>query len=229
MKSAIIRQPGYMPNVGFFKKIESCDIFVIFDDAQYAIRAWDNRNKIKTKEGWSWISVPVISPFKKYLNQVQIAYDKNWQKTHKELIKINYEDAPYFKNYWNDLSNIIDTNYNYLIELNLKIIYYVISLLGLKTKIVQTSEMKINTQKSQRLLDICKKLKVDCYISGINGKEYLDRDIFDVDDIQVVYENFKHPIYNQINGDFIENMSIIDLLFNEGENARNIINNSKNL
>jgi hypothetical protein len=230
MKSTIIRQPGYLPNVGFFKKIESCDIFVLFDDAQYAIRAWDNRNKIKTKDGGSsWITVPVISPYKKNLNQVKISYDKNWQKTHKGLIKKNYLESPFFKDYWEDISDILDTHWDYLIDLNLKIINYVISSIGLKTKIVRSSEMKITSQRSQRLLGICKNLNVDCYISGINGKEYLEKDIFDREGIQVMYENFQHPVYKQINGNFIKNMSIIDLLFNEGENAKNIIINSKNL
>lgn len=229
MTSVIIRQPGYIPNIGFFKKIESCDIFVFLDDAQYAIRAWDNRNKIKTKNGPVWISVPVIIPYKKKLNDVKIFYKKNWQTVHKELIKKNYQNAPFFKDYWNDIENILNRKWEYLIDLNLELIKYIISTLQLKTELKKSSEMNIVSKSSRRLLDICKKVNADCYISGINGKQYLDEEIFKNEGIKVVYENFQHPIYKQINGDLIKNMSIIDLLFNEGDNSKNIIKDAKNL
>ena len=95
-----IRQPGYMPNMGFFKKILASDIFVYFDDAQYAIRSWDNRNKIQNGNKSSWLSVPVIHPHNKKLNEVEISYSKDWITNHVNLIESSYDKTPYFDNYW---------------------------------------------------------------------------------------------------------------------------------
>ena len=97
MKTVIIRQPGYMPNLNFFKKIQSCDVFVYLDNVQFSKDSFDNRNRIKTQNGVEWITVPLQRPvFGKKLNQVSITYDSDWIKAHSNLIFENYEYAPYF-------------------------------------------------------------------------------------------------------------------------------------
>ena len=101
--------------------------------------------------------------------------------------------------------------------------------LNLTTPTVDSSTLKKSSDRSQRLLDICKQLNASCYISGISGKDYLDEKIFHNSGIKIIYENFQHPVYNQIHGDFVENLSILDLLFNEGENSQKILINAKNL
>ena len=102
------------------------------------------------------------------------------------------------------------------------------SALNLMTYTVNSSTLKKSSKQSQRLLDICKHLDASCYISGISGKDYLDEKIFHNSGIKIIYENFQHPTHKQIHGNFIENMSIIDLLFNEGENSQKILTNTKN-
>ncbi len=223
-----IRQPGYFPYLGFFKKIQTSDVFVCFDDAQYAIRAWDNRNKIKQDQGTMWISVPVFEPFKKKLNEVKIA-NNEWIPKHILAIKSNYQQAPYFNDYWNDIESILNNKWEKLIDLNLALIEYFIQVLDIKTKIVRSSELNVSGSSSIKLLNICKKLNADSYFSGIMGKEYLDEDLFKKAKINVIYENFVHPTYSQIQGEFIPNLAIMDILFNEGENSKTILKKSKNI
>ena len=210
MTLVTIRQPGFMPYIGFFKKIQSSDIFVYLDDAQYAIRSWDNRNKIRSDVNSGWISVPVIHPFKKKLNEVEISYSKNWIKNHKNLIESNYKTSPYFKNYWPDIELILNKK------------------LDIDTPTVRSSELKIKTLETQRLFDISKKVNASIYRSGSFGKEYLDETIFEKGGISVIYENFQYPTYNQMEKKFLPNLSIIDLLFHEGENAIKILNDCVN-
>ena len=228
MKTIMIRQPGYMPNIGFFKKIEYSDIFVFLDDTQFSKDSFDNRNKIKTKSNSKWISVPLKRPvFRKKLNQVMISYDTDWIKSHSELIYQNYKDAPYFSSYWNEIKKILDQKSNLLIDLNLNLISYFLKILQINTTTIKSSELKITKTKTQRLVDICAQLNASCYISGIGGKNYVDESLFKNSDIKLTYENSIHPNYNQIHGNFMKNMSIIDLIFNEGEKSSEILKKIK--
>ena len=228
MKTIMIRQPGYMPNIGFFKKIEYSDIFVFLDDTQFSKDSFDNRNKIKTKSTSKWISVPLKRPvFKKKLNQVMISYDTDWIKSHTDLIYQNYKDAPYFSSYWNEIKKILEQKSNLLIDLNLNLISYFLKILQINTTTIKSSELKITNTKTQRLIDICAQLNASCYISGIGGKNYVDESLFKNSDIKLTYENSIHPNYNQIHGNFMKNMSIIDLIFNEGEKSSEILNKIK--
>tara|TARA_B100001123_G_scaffold450814_2_gene624045 strand:- start:12873 stop:13580 length:708 start_codon:yes stop_codon:yes gene_type:complete len=228
MKTIMIRQPGYMPNIGFFKKIEYSDIFVFLDDTQFSKDSFDNRNKIKTKSTSKWISVPLKRPvFKKKLNQVIISYDTDWIKSHTDLIYQNYKDAPYFSSYWNEIKKILEQKSNLLIDLNLNLISYFLKILQINTTTIKSSELKITNTKTQRLIDICAQLNASCYISGIGGKNYVDESLFKNSDIKLTYENSIHPNYNQIHGNFMKNMSIIDLIFNEGEKSSEILNKIK--
>ena len=227
MTTVCIRQPGYLPNIGFFKKIQASDIFVYLDDAQYAIRSWDNRNKIKNNEKPTWLTVPVLHPYNKKLNEIKISYTKDWINDHINLIEASYSKAPYFNTYWPGLKSIIEKKWKKLIELNIELIEHCISLLEFTTERKLSSELMIKEKHSERLLEICLKLNATTYRSGIMGKEYLDEKIFNDKNINVVYENFQHPTYDQLGKEFLPNMSIIDLLFNEGDNAKKIILDSK--
>ncbi len=229
MTKVSIRQPGYLPYLGFFKKIQSSDIFVYLNDVQYERGDWDNRNKIKTSKGITMLTVPVYNKFGQKLNQVNITNIKNWNEKHMKTIQNNYNKAPFFENYWDKIESILSKKWEKLIELNISLLEYFYSELNLTTKTIFSSDLNIKSTKSQRLLDICKFLNATTYISGEIGKTYLDEEIFTNSGIQVIYEKFQHPTYNQIHGDFIPNLSIIDLLFNEGENSKKILSQSINL
>ncbi len=227
MTTICIRQPGYLPNIGFFKKIQSSDVFVYLDDAQYAIRSWDNRNKIRNANKISWLTVPVIHPYHKKLDHIEISYTKNWVTNHVNLIETSYSHAPYFNNYWNEIKSILEKKFKRLIDLNIALIEQCIIFLGIDTRRERSSKLSVNQTGSKRLLEICEKLGATTYRSGIMGKEYLDDNIFKEKNINVIYENFQHPTYNQYEKEFLSNMSIVDLLFNEGPNSKKIILESK--
>ena len=228
MTIVCIRQPGYLPHIGFFKKIQSCDIFVYFDDAQYAIRAWDNRNQIRNNNEKIWITVPVIKPFKLKQNEVLILQN-DWQKKHLFMIKSNYDQCTYFDKYWKKLSSIYEKKWEKLIDLNIELIEFFKQELDIQTHTIKSSELNTEGTSSKKLLNICKRLQASKYLSGEMGHEYLDTKMFQINNIDVIYEHFIHPIYNQQSKNFIPNLSILDLLFNEGENSKNIILKSKNI
>ncbi|MBN19325.1 MAG: hypothetical protein CL758_07640 [Chloroflexi bacterium] len=228
MKNVMIRQPGYMPNLGFFKKIQSSDIFVFLDDVQFSKDSFDNRNKIKTISDFDWITVPLQRPvYGKKLNQILISDSTNWIKKHSDLIYENYKSAPFFSSYWYEIKQILDRKFNSLIELNLNLINYFLKILEIPNETIKSSELKTSKTKTERLIEICKLLNASSYISGKGGKNYIDETLFQKSNIDLTYENFIHPQYSQLHGNFIENLSIIDLILNEGPNSSKILKNSK--
>ena len=229
MTIVMIRQPIYLPYMGFFKKIQTSDVFVYLDDVQFSINSGDNRNKIKAIKGPGWLTVPLDKPHRKKINEVKIVNSQDWRTKHKKIIEENYKKAPYFNSFWNGIKDILNNKWEKLIDVQLAFIEHFNKILDLKTNTIKSSELNIKSSKSQRLLDICKKLNASTYVSGAGGKNYLDEKIFENSGIKVLYEKFRHPTYKQLYGNFFPNLSIIDLLFNEGENAKKILNESKNL
>jgi len=224
-----IRQPGYLPYMGFFKKIQASDIFVYLDDVQYERGDWDNRNQIRTSDGSMLLTVPVYNKFGQKLNEVPILNEQNWNRKHLNSIKNNYEKAPFFRKYWDFINSTLTKTWDRLIDLNLELVHYFNAELDLHTKSVRSSELNVSSTGSARLLEICKKLNANVYVSGELGANYLDEKVFVDAGIKVIYEKFRHPIYRQIHGNFIPNMSVIDLLFNEGENSKKILSESTNI
>lgn len=223
-----IHQPGYLPWAGFFKKIESSDFFVFLIDAQYKKNDWQNRNKIRTSEGTMWLTVPVKSNFGTTLMNTKIDYTSDWVKKHKKSIEIHYSKAKYFEKYWNYFESIFDSKPENLLELNMKFINKIMDILELDTKTILSTELKTSTTGSERILEICKKLGANTYISGLFGKDYLILEDFEENSIQVKFQNFKIQPYRQCYEPSIDTVSVIDLIFNEGPNSGLILKNSLN-
>ena len=228
MKLVSIRQPGYLPYLGFFKKIESSDVFVFLDDVQFEKNDWDNRNKIKTPDGAAWLTIPILHKFGTKLNEIKIDNTQDWNKKHTKTLEMNYQKTKYFSKYWKDVEFILNKKWDKLIDLNFEFITYFMKKLKIETPTIKSSELKIKKTGSNRLLEICKKLNSDTYLSGELGINYLNEEIFSRNNIDVKYEKFVHPTHKQIHGEFLPNMSIIDILFNEGENAAKILKETKN-
>lgn len=228
MKTISIHQPVYLPWLGFFKKIMYSEVFVFLDDVQYEKNGWQNRNKIHTKEGEIWLTVPVNSKSNMLLKDVTIDNSSNWSKKHSKSISLNYSKAKFFEKYWNDFERIYQKKFDHLIDLNLEIIKLLMKKFKIQTKIILSSELKISEQGSGRILKICKALGADSYLSGSAGRDYLRLDAFSDNNIKVNFQNFQHPIYNQVFEPFHPNMAAIDLLYNEGEESEKILKKARN-
>ncbi len=225
-----IHQPGYLPWLGFFKKMMNVDVFVFLDDAQFVKNNFYHRNKIKTTNGVIWLTVPVLAEREKTkINQVKIDNSKNWAKKHLKSILFNYSNARFFDDFSDYFKNLYEKEFDLLLDLNIEIINFVKKSLKIQTKTCFASEFNIQKTSSERVLDICKSLKTDQYISGtVWAKENLDLNKFKENKITVEFQEFQHPEYYQIHGKFENAMSVIDLLFNEGiENSRKILEEAK--
>lgn len=229
MTTVTIHQLGYLPWLGFFDKMAKADIFVLYDDARFEKNYFDNRNKIKTAQGWTWITVPVKYKFGQKLNEVEIENTQRWREKHYKTFLINYNKAPFSPVYLDFFEKIYKKKWERLVDLDITLIKYFAEKLGIKTELIKSSELNCTGEKSQKLLNICKKLNADIYLSGKFGKNYLDEKLFKENNIKVIYQDFKHPIYPQLYGEFIPELSVVDLLFNCGPSSLNILLGEKSI
>ena len=223
-----IHQPEYLPWLGFFKKMMNVELFVFLDDVQFRKKGWQNRNRIRINDGTALLSIPVHTHSYPKINEVTIDNEKNWSIRHKKSILYNYARAPYFDEIKDFIESIFEKKFQYLVDLNTEIIKFIMNELEIKSKIVFSSELEISKKGSDRVLDICKAVGADHYITGTFWAESnLRVEEFKKSNIDVEFQKFQHPIYKQIHGEFIPEMSIIDLLFNEGrKEAKKILQNS---
>jgi len=219
-----IHQPNYLPWLGLFYKMANCDVFVFLDDALHSKSSFTNRNKIKTREGTKLLSVPLSTKEVK-INELTICNDQKWQLKHWNIIENSYSQAPYWEEYSVYFREILTKkSWTYLSELNIALIWLIKGILGIKTEIITSSMLKISNHRgSERNLAICKYLDADIYLSGEGARSYNDEESFEREGIKLVYTRFQHPVYHQLWGDFVPNLSIIDLLFNEGEKSLPIL------
>lgn len=215
-----IHQPNYLPYPGFFNKVLNCDVFVIYDSVQFRKNNFQNRNRVCSPEGWQWLTIPVKHSFGQKINDVEIknpqkALKNNWLK-----IQTLYGKAPYFNQFGNILRDIYSKNYNKLADINYDLIIAICGILNINAKFIRSSSLTdVQSKSTMAIIDICKSVNADTYISGNSGKNYLDMNLIEKSGINIIFQNFVQPVYKQFNNhDFQPNMSIIDLLFNCGSN-----------
>ncbi len=223
-----IHQPQYLPWLGYFNKAYQADIFIILDNVQFTKNDWQNRNRIKTSQGWQWLTVPVLHDHGQSINEVKIDNKKNWCKAHFNALQMNYSKAPYFTDYVGFFESVYSKEWNLLSDINKAIIEQIIQWLGIETKIVTASDYVSTDESTQRLIDLCKEFEATTYLSGVDGKKYMDIEKFKENGIELEIQDFQHPVYPQLwtdgkNENFISHMSAIDLLFNYGPKSSELV------
>jgi len=218
-------QPVYLPWLGLFHKIALAEQFCIFDIAQYQKKDFNNRNKIKTHTGPIWLSVPVESKdhFSKTLAQIKII-NNGWNRKHFTSIDLAYRRAPYYRDYIGELEAIlVGRTYEHLADLNRATLEFGLRALNIKTPLVTASAYEFRGQKSDLVLDMCRKLGASMYIFGAQGRNYADVASFAAAGIEVRFQDYQHPHYPQQHGAFEPFMSVLDLLFNAGPESARIL------
>jgi hypothetical protein len=219
-----VHQPQFLPWLGYFDKIDRADVFVLLDNVQFKKNEWQNRNKIKTAQGWQWLTVPVLYKYPQLINEVTINNRVNWQHKQKQAFVSNYNKAPYFEMVANMLGDIFSSPWEYISQLNTAVVKTIARALGIDTQIYIASELgEFPQDPDERLVAITKHFGAGTYLAGIGGKGYMNLDSYKKSKVEVVFQDFKHPVYEQLFGDFEPFMSSIDLLFNHGDKSLTVL------
>lgn len=219
-----IHQPEHLPWLGFFHKAFQADCIVILDNVQFRKNYFQNRNKIRTQNSWQWITVPVNHSIETIIKEVTINDEPRWKEKWWNAVYLSYKRSKYFDRYEKQLHKILNSSAGNLCALNASLLKFVFKALGINAETVFASELGAEGKAGALILDICKKMKADSYVSGISGKDYLDLEAFKSAGISVTFQEFHHPIYSQLYEPFMPCMSVIDLMFNYGPESTNIIN-----
>lgn len=219
-------QPGYLPWLGFFEQMLRDEIFILYDDVQYTKKDWRNRNRIKTPQGPLWLTVPVITSGRRFQPIYEVAIDTSvdWQKRHLGALEVNYRRAPYFEWCFEPIAAALRERYEFLTDLDEALIRVLCGLLGFERELRRATEFELqDTDQNGRVIECMKKVGKTVLYNGAASRTIIDLARFHAERRDVVFQNYRHPSYPQLWGDFIPYLSVVDLLMNCGPESLPIV------
>jgi len=219
-----ILQSNYIPWKGYFDIIAASGTFVIYDEVQYTKNDWRNRNLVKTQNGLQWLTIPVrIEKLAQPIFETKISLN-SWSKKHISTLQTNYGKTPFFNEYKDAIFEIYSGTGPNLSDINRMFIQRICDLLSIKTKIIDSRELHLEGDKIERLVDACKKLNADTYLSGPVAKNYINEARFTENNIKINWMDYSgYKEYHQLFPPFEHGVTILDLIFNTGPEARKFL------
>jgi hypothetical protein len=247
---AAIHQPQFIPWLGYFDKIDQSDVFIFLDNVQYKKNEYQNRNRIKTSDGWQWLTVHLRYKFPQKINEVRINNSIDWKKKHLHALVTNYSKARYFEKYIGYFKELYSKEWEIISDINIEVVKRLCGFLGIEKRFLVASELTpplsspylrgglrrsyleggeggFSDEPTERLIKLCRLAGADTYLAGKDGAKYMDVEQFPKEGIKPLFQDFQHPVYDQLFGKFETYMSVIDLLFNHGEESIRIIRSTR--
>ena len=223
MKVAI-HQPHYLPWLGYFAKWAAADVFVLLDTVQYEKNGFQNRNRIKTRDGARWVTVPVRARLGMTIRDVPVDDDRPWRRRHLATIEQAYAKSAHLDRFHASLVTFYDHAWSQLGPLATKNARWLADALGITTPVKLASELGVTaTDATARLVDLCRAVGGTTYLAGRDGAAYMDRGRFADAGIRVLQQRYEHPEYAQAHGPFVPFLSALDLLLMHGDEALAIV------
>lgn len=220
-------QSSYIPWRGYFDFIASVDAFVFHDDIQYTKGDWRNRNKLKTAKGAEWITVPVsYKSVTQLICDTPIDFSTHWGRKHMRIWESHYRQSRYYDDAAELLVGVDEQAFSTISQLNVHLIRRICDYLKIRTPLVLSSELCLQGSKTERLIDLLKKLKATTYLSGPSADAYLDKSAFRENGIRLEYKSYDYAPYPQLWGDFIGEVTVLDLIANCGQASSNFLRSS---
>ncbi len=214
-------QPTYLPWIGYFDLIDQSDVFVFLDTVAFSRQSWQQRNRVLTAQGVRWLTVPVHHTAGAPIREIAIDNTKPWRRKHWATLEASYLRAPHWAEGSEPLARDYSREWNSLAELNIRLIREIASALGVEARFERSSELPLSTRRKEgALIDLCEALGATTYLSPPGSFGYLGSDMgFASSGIELRFQRFEHPAYEQGRGEFVPYLSAVDLLFNAGPAA----------
>lgn len=216
----VVMQPSYLPWLGYFDLLIQADLFLFYDTVQYDKDGWRNRNRIKTANGPQWLTVPVLTSGlnKPLIKDIKINNREPWQRKHLKSLQMNYAKTKFYDETYPEVESILSRDWERLMELNEAVIRKLCGMLEIRTSIQRVSELGLDFDegKNEKLIQICKHVGADEFYEAAGGKGYIEESLFKENGIHLRFQDYKHPVYPQLYGDFVSSLSVVDLLCNCG-------------
>lgn len=219
-----IHQPDYIPWLGLFYKMYLSDVFIHLDDVQYSNQAAHNFNDIKTPQGVLRLKFPVEQHMGDSINQVRPKNELKWREKHLRTMEMNYAKAKFFKEIFPELKDVYMVDYPNVAELNIAINEYVARKLGITPKFVKSSEFGLQTNREEKVIDLCVAVGGKRYISGNGARVYQEESHFMERGVELTYVDYNPIVYPQLWKEFLPSMSVVDYIFNCGYDWEYVLN-----
>lgn len=221
-KVVVIHQPDFVPYLGFFHRFLHTDFYIALDHVQfvYGSRAWTHRDKIKTAQGGKWLTVSVNkAPRDTAINQVELSTDIDWRQDNLRLLEQNYRKAPFYGELMPKVERLYAQPFRMLCDFNMASIEMLMDILDVRIPWVWSSSLEPVETKNELLVGLLQMVSATHYLSGVGARDYFQPEPFAKAGIEVVWQDFTHPLYAQQFGEFVPNLSALDILFNHGVTA----------
>ncbi len=221
-----IMQPAYLPWLGYFHRLSLSDVHIILDSVPASKGDYFNRNRIRTANGWIWLTVPMhgnndrmTQPiFELKANPLQ-----RWAHKHWRSIENSYGRSPYFERYAPAIADVLSNPPESIEELCTRLLPVLLNAFDIHPQFVYSRDLDVAATKSDLVLQLCRRTEADTYVSGPFGRDYLDLAAFARERIAVRFHDYRHPSYTQAFAGFEPYMAAIDLLFNHGPRSREVL------
>jgi hypothetical protein len=229
MKTVCIHQPDFLPYLGFFHRLLTTDHFIYLDDVQFIRRGWQHRDQIKTRDGVAWLTLSIQKGhYHQQIREVLLSTDDKWVEDNLNLIRQAYAKSKYFNDVFPLVQSIYQAGHARMLDFNLAFLNLAFVLLDINVQTSLSSELNSAASSTRRLVDLVTAVQGKNYLTGNGSRDYLDESLFNKAGINVIWQNFKHPVYPQLHGDFVPMLSCLDLFFNCGSHSGEILRESVN-
>lgn len=221
-----INQPAYLPWLGYFHRIAASDLHIVLDHVQFEKNSFTNRNRVMCGQAPCWLTVPVLSTGRfgaLAIRDVEIDPNQDWRRKHLRTISQQYRKAAFFPAHESFLRDAYERSWTHLAEVAQYLTSYLFDQFNIHTPIQLSSELRPTATKSDLVLELCQKVGATTYLSGAMGRDYLQEQDFHAAGINVIYQEYHHPVYARGGGSFYPNLAAIDLLFHCGPGSRDIL------
>lgn len=227
MKTAVM-QPYIFPYIGYYQLIDAVDNFIIFDDVNFIMRGWINRNNILLDGNKYLFSIPLEKPSQnKLICDTKLSFSEKEKLKFLKVITFAYSKAPQFKEIYNLIEEIIMFDDSHLVNYLQNSLVKTCEYAGIKSKIMKSSEINhdLSLKAENKIIDLCKKINTTTYINLPGGRSLYNPDNFKKNDIELKFINsFSDKIvYKQYKNDFIANLSFLDLMMFNSKSELNTL------
>lgn len=229
MVTICIHQPDFVPYLGFFQRLLMSQHFILLDDVQFIRRGWQHRDRIKGRNGPVWLTLALRrGDYHQLINEVELSNDPNWIADNLNLLRECYGKARRFPEVFPRVEAIYRAGHCRMIDFNCALLDLAMEYFDISKSMSRASEYDINATSSARLLALVQARQGDTYLTGTGSRDYLDEEMFQTAGVQVMWQDFRHPVYPQLYGDFEPMLSCLDVLFNCGRDAASVLRSTLN-
>lgn len=226
MSVVCIHQPDFLPYLGFFHRLLSSDVFVYLDDVQFLRKGsgWHNRDRIKTAAGERWLTLSVREGrLHRQIREVALSDTEPWRERHLNVLRENYRKAPFFRAYFPAIEALYRADATMMVDFNVRLLRFFYEVFELRVAEVFSSGLAVAGSSNEKLINVIRAVGGTHYLSGTGARAYLDERLFAAAGIVVRWQRFAHPVYPQLHGPFVPNLSCVDALFNYGPAVKDLL------